>query len=176
VYFWDVAHGIPIDMSLSRVQRINALIEPLNALIQGETSGWANLSNASSALHTITEWHWVGFYLVDRTNDNLVLGPFQGPVACTRLFRGKGVCASAWETNSTQVVADVESFPGHVACSAASKSEVVLPIRNDRGEVVAVWDIDSDRWDDFSPSEVEALERLAQVVSAQWDAWTWEIE
>jgi GAF domain-containing protein len=115
----------------------------------------------------------VGFYLVDFEQDNLVLGPFQGPVACTRLFRGKGVCAAAWEQKRTQVVPDVHAFPGHVACSSASLSEVVLPVRNSRGEVVAVWDIDSAEGDDFAPDDVAALEGLTSVISSMWDSWTW---
>jgi len=115
----------------------------------------------------------VGFYLVDQAADNLVLGPFQGPVACTRLHRGKGVCAAAWETNATQVVPDVHEFPGHVACSSTSLSEVVLPICGPNGVVVAVLDIDSALADDFSQEEVEGLEALRALVERAWPTWSW---
>ena len=172
-YFWAVAHDLPIDMTLPRASRLQQLVQPLQALMEGERAGWANLANAAGAVFSATGWHWVGFYVVDQAEDNLVLGPFQGPVACTRLFRGKGVCAAAWEHNETQVVPNVHDFPGHVACSSASLSEVVLPVRNAAGEVVAVWDIDSAESDDFTAADVEALEALTAVVSKMWDAWTW---
>lgn len=172
-YFWAVAHDLPIDMTLPRALRLQQLVQPLRALMEGERSGWANLANAAAAVFSATGWHWVGFYVVDQAEDNLVLGPFQGPVACTRLFRGKGVCAAAWEHNETQVVPNVHDFPGHVACSSASLSEVVLPVCNAAGEVVAVWDIDSAKADDFSAADVEALTAVAAVVSTMWDTWTW---
>lgn len=172
-YFWAVAHDLPIDMNLPRAQRLTQLAAPLRALLEAENSGWANLANAAAAVSSATGWHWVGFYLVDHEQDNLVLGPFQGPVACTRLFRGKGVCAAAWEQDRTQVVPEVSAFPGHVACSSASLSEVVLPVRNGAGSVVAVWDIDSADADDFTPGDVAALEELTAVVSSMWDSWTW---
>ncbi len=172
-YFWNVAHGLPIDMSLSRVERLNHLLAPLDALLAGELSGMANLANVAAAISSVSQWHWVGFYMVDHTQDNLVLGPFQGPVACTRLFRGKGVCAKAWETGTTVVAPDVHAFSGHVACSASSKSEVVLPLVDLDLVVQAVLDIDSDEEDDFTVEEVAALERLTQLVSSQWSKWTW---
>ena len=172
-YFWAVAHDLPIDMTLPRALRLKQLVQPLQALMEGERSGWANLANAAAAVFSATGWHWVGFYVVDQAEDNLVLGPFQGPVACTRLFRSKGVCATAWERNQTQVVPNVHDFPGHVACSSASLSEVVLPVCDAAGKVVAVWDIDSAETDDFSAADVEALEALTAVISKMWDAWTW---
>ena len=152
---------------------MNQLLPALDGLLTGEPSGVANLANVAAALWSATGWHWVGFYLVDQAEDNLVLGPFQGPVACTRLFRGKGVCAAAWERNQTQVVPNVHEFPGHVACSSASLSEVVLPVCNAAGEVVALWDIDSVEADDFSAADVEALEAFTALISKMWDAWTW---
>ena len=115
-----MAQDLPIDPSLPRAARLHQLLPALEGLLTGESSGIANLANVASVLWSATGWHWVGFYLVDQAADNLVLGPFQGPVACTRLHRGKGVCAAAWETNATQVVPDVHEFPGHVACSSAS--------------------------------------------------------
>ena len=172
-YFWVVAHGLPIDMSLPRAERLNQLLAPLDALLAGEPSGMANLANVAAAIASVSRWHWVGFYLVDPAQDNLVLGPFQGPVACTRLFRGKGVCAQAWETGTTVVVPDVHAFPGHVACSSLSKSEVVLPLVDSNLAVQAVLDIDSAEEDDFTNEEVATLERLTQRLSAQWSEWTW---
>ena len=172
-YFWVVAHGLPIDMSLPRAERLNQLLAPLDALLAGEASGMANLANVVAAIASVSQWHWVGFYLVDPAQDNLVLGPFQGPVACTRLFRGKGVCAQAWETGATVVVPDVHAFPGHVACSSLSKSEVVLPMVDSNLAVQAVLDIDSAEEDDFTNEEVATLEQLTQRLSAQWSEWTW---
>lgn len=169
-----MAESLPIDMTMPRASRLEALAPMLSALLEEETSGWANLANAASAMMSASSWHWVGFYLVDAHQDNLVLGPFQGPVACTRLFRGKGVCASAWESNETVEVPDVEVFPGHVACSSASLSEVVVPIRNNHGDVVAVLDVDSAVKADFTSDDVKALESLAGVISARWNQWTWQ--
>ena len=169
-----MAESLPIDMTMSRSSRLEALVPMLSALLEEELSGWANLANASAAMMSASDWHWVGFYLVDALQDNLVLGPFQGPLACTRLFRGKGVCAAAWEANETVAVPDVEAFPGHVACSSASLSEVVVPIRNNEGDVVAVLDVDSAVKADFNPDDIKALESLAGVISSHWNQWTWE--
>ena len=169
-----MAESLPIDMTMPRSSRLEVLVPMLTALLEEETSGWANLANASAAMRSVSGWHWVGFYLVDALQDNLVLGPFQGPLACTRLFRGKGVCAAAWESNETVVVPDVEAFPGHVACSSASLSEVVVPIRNNEGDVVAVLDVDSAVKADFAPDDVNALESLAWVISSHWNRWTWQ--
>ncbi|MDA0729668.1 MAG: GAF domain-containing protein [Bacteroidetes bacterium] len=168
-----MSHQLPIDMSLPREERLNSLREPLRALLDAETLGWSNLANMASALYAATSWHWIGFYLVDEHHDNLVLGPFQGPVACTRLFKGKGVCAAAWQTAQTQVVPDVHAFPGHVACSSLSLSEVVIPIRNGAGRVAAVLDIDSSALNDFGPGEVRALEAMIEDVERVWPSWTW---
>ena len=110
---------------------------------------------------------------MDAVEDNLVLGPFQGPVACTRLHRGKGVCAAAWESGTTQVVTDVHAFPGHVACSSSSMSELVLPVRNGIGEVVAVWDLDSAEPADFGPEDVQVMEALTALLEERWSTWRW---
>ena len=168
-----MAQDLPIDPTLPRVARMHQLIPALDGLLTGESSGVANLANVAAALWSATGWHWVGFYLVDQAADSLVLGPFQGPVACTRLHRGKGVCAAAWATQTTQVVPDVHAFPGHVACSSASLSEVVLPICAADGGVVAVLDIDSAAADDFSREEVEGLEALRALVERAWPTWSW---
>ena len=114
---------------------------------------------ASAALHQAFAFHWVGFYLV--RGSELVLGPFQGPVACTRIAHGKGVCGTAWATNATQLVPDVHAFPGHIACSSQTQSEIVVPIRDEQGDVWAVLDIDSAQPDDFSDVDRDALEQLA---------------
>src|SRR6188768_4200075 len=116
-----------------------SLIPQIKALLEGEPDLIANLANVSAALKEQFGWLWVGFYLVK--NDELVLGPFQGPVACTRIKKGRGVCGSSWAQEKTLIVPDVEKFPGHIACSSYSRSEIVLPIFNN-GNVVGVLDID----------------------------------
>lgn len=151
-------------------ERWPALLPQLRALVEGEPHRVANLANLAAALYEAFGWHWVGFYTVDFQRDQLVLGPFQGPVACTRLHHGKGVCAAAWDAVATQHVPDVEAFPGHVACSAATRSEVVVPIRA-QGRVVAVLDIDSTQLDGFSADDVAGLEAVAALVETHWDAW-----
>ncbi|MEO0476312.1 MAG: GAF domain-containing protein [Planctomycetota bacterium] len=135
------------------------LLPQLLAMIEAEADTIATLANVSAALHQAFGFHWVGFYLV--RGDELVLGPFQGPVACTRIAHGKGVCGTAWAQNQTQVVPDVEAFPGHIACSALTKSEIVVPVRDEQGGVWAVLDIDSSQADDFSDVDRDALEQLA---------------
>lgn len=137
------------------------------SLLAGETNRVANMANLSALIMDATKWHWVGFYTVDKDKDELVLNAFQGPVACTRLRRGKGVCAHSWETNTTVVVDNVHDFPGHVACSSLSNSEVVIPVRNG-GEVVAVLDIDSVEYSDFSSEEVSLLEGLVKILEERW--------
>lgn len=135
----------------------------LRAMIEAEPDTIATLANLSAALHQAFAFHWVGFYLVK--GDELVLGPFQGPVACTRIPRGKGVCGTAWASATTQVVPDVEAFPGHIACSSLSKSEIVVPMRDEAGEVWAVLDIDSTAFEDFSDVDQDALEQVASWLS-----------
>ena len=134
----------------------------LGALLDGETDVVANLANVAAALKQTFDFFWVGFYVVK--GDCLVLGPFQGPVACTRIRYGKGVCGTAWKEARTVVVPDVDLFPGHIACSSASRSEIVVPVR--QGEtVVAVLDIDSDRLAAFDETDAHYLERLAAQVA-----------
>ena len=123
----------------------------------------ANQANFAAMVHMAFGWHWVGFYRVE--GDELVLGPFQGPMACTRLQRGKGVCAAAWEANEAVVVADVEAFPGHVACSALSRSELVLPVRDGKGNVKAVFDLDSAEVGDFSWEDAAQLQAIIDGVA-----------
>lgn len=140
------------------------------ALLEGEVNRTSNLANLAAAIYGAFEWHWVGFYEVDERRDELVLGPFQGPVACTRLRHGKGVCAAAWDTMEAQVVDDVHAFPGHIACSALSVSELVLPIIVD-GHVVAVLDIDSAKAADFSTADVKGFDRIVNYVASRWNHW-----
>ena len=138
------------------------MLPQLGALLDGETDLIANLANVAAALKQTFDFFWVGFYVVK--GDCLVLGPFQGPVACTRIRYGKGVCGTAWKEARTVVVPDVDLFPGHIACSSASRSEIVVPVR--QGEtVVAVLDIDSDRLAAFDETDAHYLERLAAQVA-----------
>ena len=139
-----------------------SLIPQIKALVEGEKDLVANLANIAAALKEQFGWFWVGFYWVK--NDELVLGPFQGPVACTRINFGKGVCGSAWQQNKTLVVADVHAFPGHIACSEFSNSEIVVPIRKN-GEVIAVLDVDSELLSHFDSTDQEQLEKLAFLIS-----------
>jgi GAF domain-containing protein len=131
-------------------------------LLEGETDLVANLANVAAALKEQFGWFWVGFYLV--RNNELVVGPFQGPVACTRIRKGKGVCGTSWAEARTVIVPDVEKFPGHIACSSLSKSEIVVPvIRNN--QVVAVLDVDSEELDQFDSTDQQYLEKIVDLVS-----------
>lgn len=133
----------------------------IEALISYETDMIANLGNITAALKEQFGWFWVGFYLVK--NDELVLGPFQGPVACTRIKKGKGVCGSSWEQGKTIIVADVDQFPGHIACSSLSKSEIVVPIiRNN--EVQGVLDVDSELYSQFDEIDQQYLEKIIDLI------------
>lgn len=134
----------------------------LPGLLEGETDLTANLANTAALLKETFGWWWVGFYLVK--NEELVLGPFQGPVACTRIGYGKGVCGSAWKAGETLVVPDVHQFPGHIACSAASNSEIVVPLKKD-GHVVAVLDADSTRFADFDDTDHLQLEKICSLLA-----------
>jgi len=137
--------------------KYEALLPQIFALTESESSWIANLANTSAALKETFGFFWVGFYLVDV--DQLVLGPFQGPVACTRISFGKGVCGATWEQKNVILVPDVEAFPGHIACSSLSKSEVVVPLLKD-GEVIGVLDVDSDKLNDFDEVDVKFLTQL----------------
>jgi GAF domain-containing protein len=143
--------------SCDKEARYRELIPQVVALTEGEPNLIANLANISAALKEAFGFFWVGFYLVD--DDELVLGPFQGPVACTRIKRGKGVCGNVWESGETIIVPDVEAFPGHIACSALSKSEIVIP-GYINGEVALVLDIDSDELNSFDETDKVQLEEL----------------
>ncbi|BCL76166.1 hypothetical protein JHS3_19020 [Jeongeupia sp. HS-3] len=148
-----------------KAARYASLLPQLAALLDGETNLTARLANTAAALKQSFDWLWVGFYLVD--GDELVLGPFQGPVACFRIRHGRGVCGTAWARNETQLVADVDAFPGHIACSSASRSEVVVPLRNAQGGVIGVLDVDSERLGDFDDVDACELEAIAALVVSQ---------
>ena len=142
--------------------RYAQLLPQVKAVVEGESDAIANMANVASMLHETFGFWWTGFYRV--VDGELVLGPFQGPLACTRIRRGRGVCGTAWERNETQVVADVEQFPGHIACSSASRSEIVVPVHDGNGEVVAVLDIDSERLATFDDVDREWLEQIVALL------------
>ena len=161
-YFCFMAEDLTIVRSTSKKEQYESLLPQIAALITGETDQVANLANISAALKEQFGWFWVGFYLVK--HGELVLGPFQGPVACTRIAKGKGVCGSAWAQAKTLVVPDVETFPGHIACSSLSRSEIVVPIfKGD--EVAGVLDVDSELLDQFDATDAFYLEQLVKLVS-----------
>ncbi|WP_084372923.1 GAF domain-containing protein [Reichenbachiella faecimaris] len=145
----------------SRTEKYTALIPQIEALISTESDLIANLANVAAALKEAMGFFWVGFYLVK--HDELVLGPFQGPIACTRIKKGKGVCGTAWAEAKTIIVEDVDEFPGHIACSSNSKSEIVLPVIKN-GTVKLILDIDSDQLADFNEEDQAHLERLTKII------------
>lgn len=145
----------------SKEEQYQNLLPQIEALISYETDLTANLANISAALKEQFKWWWVGFYLVK--NGELVVGPFQGTVACTRIAKGKGVCGASWERAETIIVQDVDQFPGHIACSSLSKSEIVVPIiRN--GQVVAVLDVDSEYLNHFDTIDQQYLEQVVTMI------------
>ncbi|HEX5150612.1 MAG TPA: GAF domain-containing protein [Parafilimonas sp.] len=146
----------------AKEEQYESLLPQIKGLLEGETDLIANLANVAAALKEQFNWWWVGFYLVK--NNELVVGPFQGPVACTRIKKGRGVCGASWAEAKTIIVADVEKFPGHIACSSLSRSEIVVPvIRNN--EVVAVLDVDSEALDHFDETDQKYLERVVNEIS-----------
>jgi GAF domain-containing protein len=145
----------------NKEDQYNNLIPQLEGLLHGEDDLVANMSNVSAALKQQFGFFWVGFYLVKQ--DELVLGPFQGPVACTRIQRGRGVCGSAWEKGITLIVPDVSKFPGHIACSSLSKSEIVIPIKQ-KGNIVGVLDVDSDSLNAFDKIDEVYLEKILGLI------------
>lgn len=145
----------------SKEEQYLELIPQIKALLEGEPDLVANLANTAAALKEQFGWFWVGFYMVKA--DELVLGPFQGPVACTRIRKGRGVCGSSWAQAKTLVVPDVEKFPGHIACSSLSKSEIVVPLFLD-GEVFGVLDVDSAALDQFDQTDATYLEQIVGLL------------
>jgi L-methionine (R)-S-oxide reductase len=156
-----MAEELIIATTAGKQERYDTLVPQIEAFVTGEKDVIANLSNIAAALKQTLDFFWVGFYLVK--DNQLVLGPFQGPIACTRIDFGKGVCGTSWKERKTILVPDVDQFPGHIACSSASKSEIVLPAFKD-GKVALVLDVDSDKLDDFDAVDQHALERVMRII------------
>ncbi len=159
-----MAENLIVPHTGTRDEVYQAILPQIEALIGPEKNLYANLANISAALKEAFGFFWVGFYLVD-SDAQLVLGPFQGPIACTRIQLGRGVCGSSWQRAETILVPDVDAFPGHIACSSASKSEIVVPVFDVAGKVVMVLDVDSDQLNDFSETDQVYLEKLAQFIT-----------
>jgi len=157
-----MAEDLIIPEGLNRAGLYEVLIPQIKALTDGEPDFIANVSNVMAALHTALGFHWVGCYFVK--GEELVLGPFQGPVACTRIVFGRGVCGTSWKENGMINVPDVDAFPGHIACSSLSKSELVIPLRDAEGKVWGVLDIDSSREADFSLVDETMLGMIAEHI------------
>ena len=152
------------DLSIAtgdKIEMYQSIIPQIAALIEGEQDLIANLANVAAALKEQFGWWWVGFYLVK--NNELVLGPFQGPVACTRIHKGRGVCGAAWQQEKTIIVPDVEKFPGHIACSSLSKSEIVVPIFSQQ-QVVGVLDVDSEVLKFFDATDERYLKKIVDLL------------
>jgi GAF domain-containing protein len=157
-----MAEDLTITASTDKTERYTTLIPQIEALLYGEPDLVANMANVAAALKEQFKWFWVGFYLVKE--NELVLGPFQGPVACTRIGLGKGVCGAAWQQAKTLVVPDVDAFPGHIACSSLSRSEIVVPVFKD-DKVVAVLDVDSELLGQFNETDAQYLEQIVKFVN-----------
>ncbi|MEY4604671.1 MAG: hypothetical protein RIT43_1963 [Bacteroidota bacterium] len=154
-----------IHVSGSRIEKYKVLLPQMQALVAGEKDLTANLANIAAAIKETFDFLWVGFYLVKE--DELVLGPFQGPIACTRIRMGKGVCGTAWERKESVLVGDVNAFPGHIACSSRSQSELVVPLKLHDGSIWGVLDLDSEHLNDFSETDKNELEQFFQWFSGQ---------
>lgn len=148
----------------TKAEQYQSLIPQVKGLLDGEPDLIANMANLVAALKEQFGWLWIGFYLVKA--DELVLAPFQGPVACTRIKKGRGVCGAAWMQAKTLIVPDVEKFPGHIACSSLSKSEIVVPVIR-KNEVVAVLDVDSSEYDQFDSTDQQYLEEIISLIEFQ---------
>ena len=156
-----MAEELIIAQSADKKSKYETLVPQIKALTEGETDLIANLANVCAALKQTFDFFWVGFYLVRQ--EQLVLGPFQGPLACTRIEYGKGVCGASWKTAQTILVPDVDQFPGHIACSSASKSEIVVPGIL-QGKVFLVLDVDSDKLNDFDHEDARGLEAIMRCI------------
>ncbi|MBL7859964.1 MAG: GAF domain-containing protein [Cyclobacteriaceae bacterium] len=156
-----MAENLIIAQATDKTSRYQALVPQIESLISGEPDVVANLSNIAAALKQTMNFFWVGFYIVK--NNELVLGPFQGPIACTRIGIGKGVCGTCWKEKRTIVVPNVDEFPGHIACSSDSKSEIVLPAFKN-SEVALVLDVDSDKLNDFDETDARYLEQVMRMI------------
>lgn len=157
-----MAEDLIITHSTDKAAQYQSLIPQIEALITGENDLIANLANICAALKEQFKWFWVGFYMVK--NNELVLGPFQGPVACTRIAKGRGVCGTAWLQAETLIVPDVDEFPGHIACSSLSKSEIVLPLFHNN-VVIGVLDVDSETLAHFDETDALYLAQIVKLVN-----------
>lgn len=163
-----MAEELIINQKLDKESKYKDLLPQIKSLIEGENNLIANLANICAALKQTFDFFWVGFYLVN--NNELVLGPFQGSIACTRIACGKGVCGTSWKEQKTILVEDVDKFPGHIACSSLSRSEIVVPVFNKNNVVTMVLDIDSDKLADFDNTDQKYLEQLALLIQNTLDA------
>ncbi|MFV0330616.1 MAG: GAF domain-containing protein [Dysgonomonas sp.] len=159
-----MAESLNISHTSSKEEKYRSLLPQLKGLLEGETDAIANMANISAALKMTFGFFWVGFYIVKR--EELVLGPFQGTIACTRIKYGKGVCGTAWKEKRTVIVEDVNQFPGHIACDAASQSEIVIPMFN-QDEVIAVLDIDSDHLNHFDETDAHYLQQIVKLLERE---------
>lgn len=157
-----MAENLIVPTDAGKAEKYQALIPQIAALIEGETDLIANLANIAAAVKYGMEFFWVGFYIV--RDDTLVLGPFQGPIACTRIKKGKGVCGKAWEDKQTILVEDVDQFPGHIACSSESRSEIVLPAFDGNKEVALILDVDSKKLSDFDEMDQKYLQEIMDLI------------
>lgn len=160
-----MAERVIVDPSLSKEEKYKMLLPQLEALVLGEEDVIANLSNLSAALREAFSFLWIGFYIIKNKNNTpeLVLGPFQGPVACSRIAFGKGVCGIAWQQQQTIIVGDVERFPGHIACSTLSRSEIVVPFYKN-GNVAGVLDADSEHLNNFDATDAAYLQQVVSLI------------
>lgn len=158
-----MSESIFITSNQSKSATYQELLPQLKALVEGESDLIANLANIAAALKEVFGWWWVGFYLVK--GDELLLGPFQGPIACTRIGFGRGVCGTAWKEKRAIFVPDVNKFPGHIACNSASVSEIVVPVFDENDEVFAVLDVDSERYDVLDEVDVEWLKKIVKIIT-----------
>jgi L-methionine (R)-S-oxide reductase len=156
-----MADDLTIIRSASKAEQYTSLIPQIQALLNGEPDLIANLANIAAALKEQFGWFWVGFYLVKQ--NELVLGPFQGPVACTRIAKGRGVCGTAWAQGKTLIVPDVDAFPGHIACSSLSRSEIVIPMSH-KQQVMGVLDVDSEVLGQFDDTDARYLEEIIKLI------------
>jgi len=157
-----MAETLYIPQTTARKEIYESLLPQVEGLISGETDIIANLANIAAVLKEAFGFFWVGFYI--KKENQLVLGPFQGPIACTRINFDKGVCGYCYRTKETVIVPNVDEFPGHIACSSASKSEIVVPVFNHTSEVLMVLDVDSEELDDFSEDDKEGLEKMMKLL------------
>ena len=163
MYVWENVYLCTNKMRMEKKEKYILLEEQIRSLIEGETDSVAVMANVCAAIQETMGFFWTGFYRVQ--GDELVLGPFQGPVACMHIPFGKGVCGTAWQREETIVVPDVEQFPGHIACSSLSRSEIVVPVFSQAGEVVAVLDIDSKDLATFDETDRYYLETICRLIS-----------